>query len=133
VYAEKTKELFANDAALISDYHTKLADGKWQHIMSQTHIGYTNWNNPPVNKMPAVSWVQIERENGMGIELEHGDRRNSSLPQFDNFNQQRYAIEIFNTGSKKLKYSLAAANDWIQLSSTQGSTATEAKVWVSID
>ena len=132
-YANKTKELFDKDAELISYYHNKMAGGKWNHIMSQTHIGYTSWNNPPVNKMPAVSYVQIEREQGMGINIEHAERRSNALPQFDNINKQQYAIEIFNLGNKKLNYSLTTDKNWIQLSSQAGSTEREARVMVSID
>ena len=33
---------FAADSALSSEYH-KLLGGKWNHMMDQTHIGYTSW------------------------------------------------------------------------------------------
>jgi hypothetical protein len=33
---------FAADSALASTYHTLLG-GKWNHMMDQTHIGYTSW------------------------------------------------------------------------------------------
>jgi len=33
---------FAADSALSSTYH-KLLGGKWNHMMDQTHIGYTSW------------------------------------------------------------------------------------------
>ena len=35
-------------------YNHTLADGKWDHMMDQTHIGYTYWQQPPTNIMPAV-------------------------------------------------------------------------------
>ncbi|HVG42379.1 MAG TPA: hypothetical protein VM888_12270, partial [Chitinophagaceae bacterium] len=31
--------------------------GKWSHMMDQTHIGYTYWQQPPFNKMPEVKYV----------------------------------------------------------------------------
>ena len=34
-----------------------MGNGKWNHMMDQTHIGYTYWQQPPANKMPAVQWV----------------------------------------------------------------------------
>ncbi|MBN2425182.1 MAG: glycosyl hydrolase 115 family protein [Calditrichaceae bacterium] len=70
-YAEKVKELFINDAELTRYYHEELAGGKWNHMMSQTHIGYTYWNNPPVNKMPAVSWVHTPTPAGLGYVIEN--------------------------------------------------------------
>jgi hypothetical protein len=33
---------FAQDSALATTYH-KLLAGKWDHMMDQTHIGYTYW------------------------------------------------------------------------------------------
>ncbi|MFC7669510.1 hypothetical protein ACFQT0_20710 [Hymenobacter humi] len=51
--AEKAKALFAKDAEISRRYHA-VAGGKWNHMMDQTHIGYTNWQQPPVDKMPEV-------------------------------------------------------------------------------
>jgi hypothetical protein len=34
---------YAQDSALSTTYH-KLLGGKWDHMMDQTHIGYTNWS-----------------------------------------------------------------------------------------
>src|SRR5690606_5460972 len=64
-YADKVKELFDRDAALAREFHEKLLDGKWNHMMSQTHIGYTSWNNPPVDKMPPVSYVNVPKNAGL--------------------------------------------------------------------
>ena len=46
--AEKVWAMFQKDDALSNEYnHGKLLDGKWDHMMDQTHIGYTAWNDPP--------------------------------------------------------------------------------------
>ncbi|HEY6953617.1 MAG TPA: glycosyl hydrolase 115 family protein, partial [Flavisolibacter sp.] len=55
-YAEKAKECYVEDSLLSIQYNT-IADGKWNHMMDQTHIGYTYWQQPPKNTMPAVKWV----------------------------------------------------------------------------
>ena len=49
---------FAYDKQLSDEYNHKLMDGKWDHIMDQTHIGYISWNEPPANAMPAVTELQ---------------------------------------------------------------------------
>ena len=50
------KEAFANDA-LIRQRYESLENRKWEHMMSQTHISYTGWQQPEVDVMPdAVSW-----------------------------------------------------------------------------
>jgi len=41
--AEKAKELFARDSAITHYYNNVMANGKWSHMMDQTHIGYTYW------------------------------------------------------------------------------------------
>ncbi|UOG76225.1 glycosyl hydrolase 115 family protein [Hymenobacter tibetensis] len=51
--AEKAKGLYAKDAEITNRYHA-LAGGKWNHMMDQTHIGYTYWQQPEKNAMPAV-------------------------------------------------------------------------------
>lgn len=52
-YAAKVKEYYLNDSLITRQYH-ELGNGKWNHMMSQTHIGYTYWQQPPVQKMPSV-------------------------------------------------------------------------------
>lgn len=55
-YADKAKELYAIDSLLTIAYH-QLNNGKWNHMMSQTHIGYTSWQQPVRQKMPAVNYI----------------------------------------------------------------------------
>jgi hypothetical protein len=55
-YADKAKQFFLNDSLLSAAYHG-LANGKWNHMMDQTHIGYTYWQQPPANKMPQVTYI----------------------------------------------------------------------------
>jgi len=52
--AAAARLLFQADADLSAYYNHSLAHGKWDHMMDQTHIGYTYWNQPPVNAMPLV-------------------------------------------------------------------------------
>jgi hypothetical protein len=51
--AVKAQALYAKDAEIKRRYHA-LASGKWNHMMDQTHIGYTYWQQPEADKMPAV-------------------------------------------------------------------------------
>ena len=55
-FADKVKQLYLADSLLTIQYH-ELSNGKWNHMMSQTHIGYTYWQQPPFNKMPEVKYV----------------------------------------------------------------------------
>jgi hypothetical protein len=55
--ADKVKQLYENDSLITLQYHT-IAKGKWNHMMSQTHIGYTYWQQPNVQKMPEVKYIK---------------------------------------------------------------------------
>lgn len=56
-YADSVKSKYLNDSLISVRYH-QINNGKWNHMMSQTHIGYTYWQQPPFNKMPAVHYLQ---------------------------------------------------------------------------
>ncbi len=59
VYADRVKELYANDSLITREYH-QLNNGKWNQMMSQTHIGYTYWQQPNRQKMPAVKYLPAD-------------------------------------------------------------------------
>lgn len=141
-YADMAKARFLKDAELTDHYHRTLAGGKWNHMMSQNHLGYTSWNSPPVNKMPEISYIQTPKPASLGYTVEHGvgtsrfsrgGLYSKSFPAFDPFNDQHYAIEIFNKGIEPLTYSIKPKNDWIKLSSVQGTIQYDEKISVSID
>ncbi|HXB45766.1 MAG TPA: glycosyl hydrolase 115 family protein, partial [Puia sp.] len=56
-YAYNAKQLYINDSLISIEYNSGIAHGKWNHMMDQTHIGYTYWQQPPFNKMPEVAYV----------------------------------------------------------------------------
>jgi hypothetical protein len=55
-FADEAETLFALDQALSDRYHA-IAGGKWDGMMLQTHIGYTNWQQPDRQVMPEVKRV----------------------------------------------------------------------------
>ena len=84
-YADIVKACFIRDSLLQQEYNTGIANGKWVHMMDQTRIGYTSWQQPPRNVMPKVSYVETEmpvskkifmEENGyVSIEAENFARK----------------------------------------------------------
>jgi len=58
-YAEKANKLFINDSLISLQYH-QLNNGKWNHMMSQTHIGYTYWQQPAKQQMPEVKYLPAD-------------------------------------------------------------------------
>ena len=65
--AAKVKALFQADTDLSDYYNHTLLNGKWNHMMDQTHIGYTNWQQPPKNNMPVVKELELPAEAAMGV------------------------------------------------------------------
>ncbi|MDD2436453.1 MAG: glycosyl hydrolase 115 family protein [Massilibacteroides sp.] len=84
-WADRAKAYFKRDSLLTEHYHTAIANGKWNHMMSQTHIGYTYWQQPPFNVMPEVFYVPeppktssplfLEKDNYISIEAAHFSRK----------------------------------------------------------
>ncbi len=140
-YADKVKELFFKDGEFTRYYHESLRDGKWNHIMAQTHIGYKSWNDPPVNIMPEVTYIQNDSTPRLGYVVEYGSKppwrrspvNSRSFSPFDPVNNQTYYVEIFNMGMKDLDYSITSKNEWIKLSNEKGTVKYEEKIDVSID
>ncbi|SOD81397.1 glycosyl hydrolase 115 family protein [Spirosoma fluviale] len=58
-YADNVKARYANDSLITQQYH-QLNNGKWNHLMSQTHIGYTYWQQPERQKMPSVNYLSAD-------------------------------------------------------------------------
>lgn len=56
IFANEAKQYYLKDS-LISRQYNHIANGKWDHMMDQTHIGYTYWQQPDRQKMPEVSYI----------------------------------------------------------------------------
>jgi len=79
-WAIRVEEAFKRDSLLCAAYNHELAGGKWNGMMTQKHIGYTEWNDDfPADRMPVVRRVAegkggyvFESRNGyVAIEAEH--------------------------------------------------------------
>jgi hypothetical protein len=64
-WADQVEACFKRDSILCADYNHNIADGKWNQIMIQPHIGYTSWSGPQYNIMPKVTRVEpVEAKSG---------------------------------------------------------------------
>ena len=57
LWADRVAQCFGRDSVLVKQYHA-MNGGKWNHLMSQIHIGYTKWSEPKQLVMPAVKRVE---------------------------------------------------------------------------
>ncbi len=138
--AADVKNLFQADAEMSDFYNHKLADGKWNHMMDQTHIGYTRWQQPDRNNLPSMADLTSPEEAQMGIAVEGvtnvwpQDSREAVLPAFDKFNQPSRFIDVFNQGKAPFQFSaVPSSTPWISLSASSGNVDKEQRLWVNVD
>ena len=115
--AARVKALFQADIDLTNYYNHTLLNGKWDHMMDQTHIGYTYWQQPPANTMPAVQEIEIPEAAAMGVDAE---------------TQSGY-IDIYNKGKTPFQFTATASAPRIVLSASQGTVDKQERLWVKID
>ena len=141
--AERARTLYDRDSTLAHYYNTELSDGKWEHMMDQTHIGYTYWQQPPVNKMPATATPDGSLSTGSpwGVSVEgaaswwtgNTDSAAAILPVFHSYNPADHFIEIFNRRSSPFDYTVTTGAPWVQISHGKGTIGQKEEVWVAID
>ncbi len=138
-FAARARGLFKEDAELSDYFNHKLANGKWSHMMDQTHIGYTYWQQPPKNTLPTVTEIKVPEAAEIGVAVEGsasvwpGTNGQPVLPEFGVFNQPRRYIDVFNKGRKPFRFSATTSAPWIVLSQLDGTVEKEQRLWVSVD
>jgi Glycosyl hydrolase family 115/Gylcosyl hydrolase family 115 C-terminal domain/Glycosyl hydrolase family 67 N-terminus len=120
--AARVKALFQADIDLGNYYNHTLANGKWDHMMDQTHIGYTYWQQPPNNTMPAVKEIELPAAAAMGVDAE----------PLSFGTGQRRSIDIYNKGKAPFEFTARASAPWIVLSATKGTVEKQQRLWVSV-
>jgi len=124
--ADEVRKLFEYDAMLSREYNQKLLDGKWDHMMDQTHIGYTFWNEPPANTMPPVSWIQVPEKGSLGVSNDdasfqrNGRQFSLSLGTIDSISNESRIVTLFNHGKSPVDYTIEPSASWIVASSSRG-------------
>jgi hypothetical protein len=124
--AERTRRLFAKDAELSRHFNQDLAGGKWNHMMDQTHIGYTYWQEPPQNNMPEVAELELPAAAELGVAIEGSDNSwpgNESeplLPVIGRYGQESRYIDVFNRGAAAFDFSAESAEPWLVLTPSRG-------------
>ena len=151
--ADRVRTLFERDAEISAYYNNTLSGGKWNHMMDQTHIGYTYWQEPPRNTMPRVDVIQVPVAADMGVALVEQNRPTPStggrggggpppstgggaglaMPAFDVYAQQTWHVDVYNRGRTPFDYVASSSEPWIQLSPASGTIATEQRIAVRVD
>ncbi len=140
--AQRAKVLFGRDSLLSRQYNTEMADGKWNHFMDQTHIGYTSWQEPRQNIMPAVDTLNLAANTGSswGLAVEgssawwpKADTAKATLPTFNPYQSTDHYIEIFNRSNTPFTYTIRPGAPWIKLGSANPRVDEEKRIWINVD
>ncbi|MBX6365666.1 MAG: glycosyl hydrolase 115 family protein, partial [Gemmatimonadetes bacterium] len=143
--ADRARALFERDAEISRTYNEQIAGGKWRHMMDQTHIGYTYWQEPPRNVMPRVDVIQVPEPAEMGVAWEGqpefgprgppgaARRRPPALPRFDRYQRQTYHIEVYNRGRTPFEFTARAGAPWLLVTPDHGTVDQQTHVSVAVD
>jgi hypothetical protein len=149
-WMNKVIELMGVDHNLTQTYH-KLFNGKWNHMMDQTHLGYQGyWQQPMRQSTPFLRWVQTSERalsGDMGVTVEgsnatvpgddiwHANSGNSlDLPGATPYTPKRW-LDIFSVGTQPFNWNITT-EPFVKLSQTKGTISPEdadVRVYVDID
>ena len=131
LWADEVDRLFERDAELTDYYHTEIADGKWNHFASQTHIGYTYWQQPDQNKKPETVRLDIPREGQLGLSVPGSETTSVggatplSLPRLDTVHSEGGQVTLFNTGTTPIDWTASTDMDGLRLLNAGGTLDSE--------
>jgi hypothetical protein len=141
--ANRVKALFDRDSLLSLQYNKEMANGKWNHMMDQTHIGYTYWQEPRHNNIPATTTLDPASVTGSawGVAIEgsaswwpaSADTAKAILPTFNPFQPADHYIDVFNRGNIPFTYTIHPGASWIQLSPVSHHVDKEQRIWINVD
>ncbi|KAI0169935.1 glycoside hydrolase family 115 protein [Hypoxylon sp. FL1284] len=131
-----------------------LLDGKWKHMLDQTHFGYDGyWQQPMRNVLPAMAYVQtaVSAVSGsVGIAIEgsnasipgddkyHANSGNTLvLPPLDLYGPVTRWFDVFSRGTRNCDWSAETDLPWVKLTRYNGTVGpdngTDSRVFVSVD
>ncbi|KAJ5169213.1 uncharacterized protein N7482_004807 [Penicillium canariense] len=155
-------DLFDADFKLSQEFHS-LLDGKWNHMMCQSHMGYGDtWHAPSRDAIFGLAYVQRHQNSNlivgqMGVAVEghegvragrineesertHPSRRDLvpglTLGPMNRYGPVKRWFDIFTRGTHTIHWSTSAPHPWIHLSETEGilhPDGDDVRVWITVD
>lgn len=117
-YARIANECFVKDA-LMSEYYNKvMSGGKWDHMMTQPHIGQYSWRSAEVNIMPQL-YEAVPSYGGPKLFVAVPDQEelfiegSVDLPEFINIIDETCRITVGNTGDSEFEYTVNSKDAFI--------------------
>ena len=95
-WADRVAQCFRRDSLLCASYNRDIAGGKWNGMMIQKHIGYTNWNdNFRADKLPATTRISGNQTSNLKPQISHLKSHTSNLKS-QTSNQPGYTFTAGN-------------------------------------
>ena len=124
-FADSVRYYYLQDSLLTYRYNKINAGGKWNHFMDQTHIGYTYWQQPEHNSLPAVREIVLQGKAMLGIDGPDTLYLNQ-VPSSDN-TKSTDQITLYAKGNQPADYAVKVANEkLISLDAQKGMVKTAA-------
>ncbi|HVS96450.1 MAG TPA: glycosyl hydrolase 115 family protein, partial [Puia sp.] len=140
--AAEVDSLFERDSILSLTYNRDIAGGKWIHMMDQTHIGYTYWQEPRHNNKPKTRTIDLSAATGpsWGLSVEgsaawwpNDTASAAPLPAFNPFDNESHFIDFFDRRSTPFSFTITPDQPWIQVSTRGAEVSSQQRCWVSVD
>ncbi|RMZ68479.1 glycoside hydrolase family [Pyrenophora seminiperda CCB06] len=138
------------DTNLTQRYHLQL-NGKWNHMMDQTHLGYQGyWQQPMRQSTPDLRWVQTRERSLAGDMSIAVQGSNATIPGDDQYHSNggatlplpdmtpftpKHWVEIAHRGTQTFSWNISA-DPFVVLSQASGTmtpTSPDARIYVSVD
>lgn len=138
-WADEARRLFERDAELQRMYERDIADGKWVHMMSQARIGYTHWQQPERNILPALASVDVPARGVTGVAIEGDARRwpqpatSPRLAPLDPVAATSRTVEIFNGGREPVEFTARSSQPWLKVTPAQGAVEDAMPLSLEVD
>jgi hypothetical protein len=108
--------------------------------MDQVKLGYTYWQQPDIETMPAVYEVRPQPAASMALAIEGSMTSWPSygappavLPPLDVYRRGTRWIEVFNRGGKPFQYKASADRPWVELKPSTGTVKEIIRLEVGAD
>ncbi len=110
-WAIKARQCYDRDSVLCYEYNHNIANGKWNHMMDQLHIGYRSWQEPRMRYFPQPKYVDeakavkpsnlfMEKDGVVSIEANHfincetGSTQGSSWTVIQNYGKTEAGVAL---------------------------------------
>ncbi|WP_221032668.1 glycosyl hydrolase 115 family protein [Actomonas aquatica] len=131
--------MFEQDAALAAEYHS-LLDGKWNHMMAETNFGYTYWQTPPIEVMPAVAQTRPQSGaqpalawDGSPFATGRWGVPPPTTSALDIYRANTSWVEVFNRGDTTFNFTVKPADTWLQVTPASGAVEAMQRLTVDVD